>query len=313
MGSDVSRENSKNENVPKALLNLKPGQTVQYMNLFWRFLLPGENVQDDITFVPDICNCINPAYTADKRIRSRFQIIVYCKKREFNQNNQPIEYNNVIALCFADKQLYFDTYTEKIYTKGLKIHVICAEMYSIHKLLYTIEKHKLKGKQLSKKDMEIAVMVETKIGLLLRLIIMRFAVNRLKLKNIYLDAASEDLVRFYKTIGFTLFDVSCKSKSATEKAFNEYVNVPDEFFTKHSYLKCSNDWPMKMCDVDIDKVTKTALNEFYRNLPEALYWYKKEGTTCLGNFIPYEELIKNKLKLNNIETLYKSMQSKVSI
>ena len=231
------------------IANLKPGEQEDFLGLTFRFLLPEEKLSRDVLFSPiTLCDGkLDSDYIAKAYRSCPYKIIIGCSRKETvlsrpkklpSQTStqwgmippKPYEHNDmkgVIGICFA-----------KPYLDGIYISLICASTYYENKI------------------------VSTKLGLILQVTMLNFAVNHLGLKNAYNDAANKDLVKYYSKLGWVLSNQPCDvddplaiqfQRANDFQSFMNSVQV-DEIKTNHGY-------PMRLCNINPELLTRYLVKE----------------------------------------------------
>ena len=256
---------------PIELLNLSPGEQVDFLGLTWRFLNENENLDENIFFSGNICQGITKLYVAEARVSCPWQIVIMCK----SNNNY-----GIVGLMFA-KPYAPDAIYESI---------ICSETVSQTKKLTDFAKlpRNLKYK---------AGLVKTKFGLLLRIIMMRYANRTFGITTAYNHAANKELVEYYKKLGWKVMGAKCIEKDPISEAFTD-MYLPS-FFESYKSLEDSKGWPMKLCNINIDTLTANAVTEFAENKSNLYEWFRVHGTLCLPR-MPFNKRDSN---LNNLGKL----------
>lgn len=282
-------------NPPIELLNLKQGQEVEYMGLRWKFLLPYEKVDDQIIFTSSACGGnVGDDYIMKARVSSEFQIIVYCSKHERYMEKcveKEGDFSGVIGFCFA----------KKIYNNGIYISITCSESRSLKKRS-TLQKELQKPFYTLSENSKMSV-VKTKIGLLLRVIMLRYA-RSIGITSAYNHAANQPLVQYYKKLGWVISteNTPCYDHDPLVSEFLQIKGViPVDYFKAHSASETCRGWAMKLCNYDVDQVTRYGVDEFIQNLPEVTRWYNLEGRTCIGKLSPFADERTSQNRLNDIE------------
>ena len=264
------------------LLNITPGDRVSFLGLTWAFLHPSENLEKDILFTDlNLCDGkLNSEYIRKAYQRSEFKIIVYCQRDEEVMVRppkgvlpfmtwaklplQPYRHRGlkgVIGIIFAKK-----------YLDGIYINVTCANTYDSNQNV-----------------------IPTKIGLILRTAMLNFSRNHLGFQNAYNHAGNQDLVLYYKRLGWVLSNQICGVIDDISLKFNELSNPEDikallnSDFVKNTLLTNSG-YPMRLCNYDLDMINKKTMEEFAKVKVEDII--VKYGSLCLPKK-PFSNSLKN--------------------
>lgn len=249
------------------ILNLRPGQEVDFFNLKWKFLKEKESLDKDILFYPtNICDDIMPKYIAEAYHACPYKIVIYCKRDEQGMNwpkNLPLaqklktpktqyiqkDIQGVVGLIFA-----------KPYLDGIYISITCSTSF-------------FEGKT-----------IPTKFGLLLRTAIINYAFNHLNISNFYNHAANEGLVKYYRRLGWILTNQQCGVEDAVSQKFSKISSEElDEFLKSFdvSLIKTPSGFPMRLCLKNLQSLNENTIKNFMDIYPKLLAFFEKQKTFCL--------------------------------
>jgi len=227
----------------QSVLNLAPGQKTEFLGLSWHFLAPNEQPPRDILFTPTIlCDGkIDAKYIAKAYKSCDFKIVVSCTRDEVLSKRPPkdpsipfMQYAKIPPQKYSHKNLsgVIGIIFAKRHLDGVYINLTCASTYKGGKI------------------------IQTKLGLILRTTMLNFIRTNLGVRNVYNHAANQDLVGYYKRLGWVLTNQICGVDDDVSIAFRQIKDdvTLKTFLASHDVelIKTAHGYPMRICDFNIE-------------------------------------------------------------
>jgi hypothetical protein len=264
------------------VLNLTPGNEVEFLGLTWRFLLPKEKLADNILFAPaHLCDSsINPHYIRDAYSHCPYKIVIYCARDEQKEKRPPKpigmsipEYAKVPKQKISQKNIsgVIGIIFAKPHLDGIYISIVCSTTF-------------VDGKS-----------VPTKLGLILQTTMLNYATNVLGFKNAYNHAANLQLVKYYRKLGWVLTNQICGVNdelslkflnAGSDAELNELLNSFEV-----SLIKVPSGFPMRLCNINMDELFQILFKDFSAVYPKIVEILEKQTTLCLPKINFSEALV----------------------